>query len=104
MIARFERALAVHHGRRAGEPETRVELDHLLPDPSAGDERKHARKPQISRHTSTSGTPPRQAGCWSKGDEGLIEGGVACIVGGAGCIGLGLDVRLLDAQFGALAP
>jgi hypothetical protein len=36
LIRRFERALTVHHGRRAGEPETRVELDHLLPDPSAG--------------------------------------------------------------------
>lgn len=36
LIRRFERALTVHHGRRAGESETRVELDHLLPDPSAG--------------------------------------------------------------------
>jgi hypothetical protein len=36
LIRRFERALTVHHGRRAGEPETRVGLDHRLPDPSAG--------------------------------------------------------------------
>jgi len=36
LIRRFERALTVQHGRRAGEPETRVQLDHLLPDPSAG--------------------------------------------------------------------
>jgi hypothetical protein len=36
LIRRFERALTVHHGRRAGEPETRIELDHLLPDPHAG--------------------------------------------------------------------
>ncbi len=36
LIRRFERALTVYHGRRAGEPETRVELDHLLPDPSVG--------------------------------------------------------------------
>jgi hypothetical protein len=36
LIRRFERVLTVHHGRRAGEPETRIELDHLLPDPRAG--------------------------------------------------------------------
>lgn len=36
LIHRFERALTVRYGRRAGEPETRVELDHLLPDPSEG--------------------------------------------------------------------
>jgi hypothetical protein len=35
-IRRFERALTVHDGRRAGERETRIELDHLLPDPRAG--------------------------------------------------------------------
>jgi hypothetical protein len=36
LIRRFERALTVHRGRRAGEPETRIELDHLLPDPPTG--------------------------------------------------------------------
>lgn len=36
LVSRFDRALAVRHGRRGGDPETRVELDHLLPDPSAG--------------------------------------------------------------------
>lgn len=36
LVSRFEHALAVRHGRRSGDPETRVELDHLLPDPSAG--------------------------------------------------------------------
>jgi hypothetical protein len=38
LIHRFERALTVHRGRRAGEPETRIELDHLLPHPSAESE------------------------------------------------------------------
>lgn len=36
LIGRLERALTVQHGRRGGEPETRVELDHLLPSPAAG--------------------------------------------------------------------
>jgi hypothetical protein len=36
LIGRLERALTVHHGRRGGEPETRIELDHLLPSPAAG--------------------------------------------------------------------
>ncbi len=36
LIGRLERALTVHHGRRGGEPETRVELDHLLPSPTGG--------------------------------------------------------------------
>jgi hypothetical protein len=35
LIERLERALTVHHGRHGGEPETRVELDHLLPPPTA---------------------------------------------------------------------
>ncbi|HEY5342128.1 MAG TPA: hypothetical protein VIJ66_00505 [Solirubrobacteraceae bacterium] len=35
-IGRLERALTVHHGRRGGEPETRIELDHLLPSPASG--------------------------------------------------------------------
>ncbi len=26
----------MHHGRRGGEPETRIELDHLLPSPAGG--------------------------------------------------------------------
>jgi hypothetical protein len=34
LIGRLERALTVHHGRRGGEPETRIELDHLLPSPT----------------------------------------------------------------------
>lgn len=33
LIGRLERALTVHRGRRGGERETRVELDHLLPPP-----------------------------------------------------------------------
>jgi hypothetical protein len=37
LIERLERALTVHRGRRAGEPETRVELDHLLPSPADRD-------------------------------------------------------------------
>jgi hypothetical protein len=36
LVSRFERALTVRQGRRGGDPETRVELDHLLPDPVAG--------------------------------------------------------------------
>lgn len=36
LIERLEHALTVHHGRRGGEPETRVELDHLLPSPTGG--------------------------------------------------------------------
>jgi hypothetical protein len=36
LIERLERALTVNHGRRGGEPETRVELDHLLPSPTGG--------------------------------------------------------------------
>ena len=36
LIERLERALTVHHGRRGGESETRVELDHLLPSPAGG--------------------------------------------------------------------
>jgi hypothetical protein len=36
LIERLERAVTVHHGRRGGEPETRVELDHLLPSPASG--------------------------------------------------------------------
>lgn len=36
LIRRLERALRVHHGRRDGEPETRIELDHLLPPPGSG--------------------------------------------------------------------
>jgi hypothetical protein len=36
LVERLERALTVHHGRRGGEPETRIELDHLLPPPTAG--------------------------------------------------------------------
>ncbi len=34
LIWRLERALTVQRGRRGGEPETRVELDHLLPSPA----------------------------------------------------------------------
>jgi hypothetical protein len=34
LIERLERALMVHHGRRGGEPETRIALDHLLPSPT----------------------------------------------------------------------
>jgi hypothetical protein len=34
LIERLELALAVHRGRSGGEPETRVELDHLLPSPA----------------------------------------------------------------------
>ena len=34
LIDRLERALTVHRGRRDGELETRVELDHLLPSPT----------------------------------------------------------------------
>lgn len=36
LIERLERALTVHQGRRGGEPETRIELDHLLPPPDGG--------------------------------------------------------------------
>lgn len=36
LIRRLESALTVHHGRRRGEHETRIELDHLLPSPDAG--------------------------------------------------------------------
>lgn len=36
LIGRLERALTVQHGRRRGEPETRIELDHLLPPPGGG--------------------------------------------------------------------
>ncbi len=35
LVERLERALTVHHGRRGGEPETRIELDHLLPSPTS---------------------------------------------------------------------
>lgn len=34
LIERFGRALVVHQGRRAGADETRIELDHLMPDPT----------------------------------------------------------------------
>jgi hypothetical protein len=34
LIGRLERALTVHHGRLGGEPETRIERDHLLPSPT----------------------------------------------------------------------
>lgn len=36
LVGRLERVLRVHHGRRDGEPETRIELDHLLPPPGGG--------------------------------------------------------------------
>jgi hypothetical protein len=36
LIQRLESALTVHHGRRRGEHETRIELDHLLPSPGVG--------------------------------------------------------------------
>lgn len=35
LVECLERALTVHHGRRGGEPETRIELDHLLPSPTS---------------------------------------------------------------------
>lgn len=36
LIARFAEALTVRHGRRAGDAETRIVLDHLLPSPGGG--------------------------------------------------------------------
>lgn len=35
LIGRFATALAVEEGRRAGDPETRIAFDHLLPPPEA---------------------------------------------------------------------
>jgi hypothetical protein len=38
LVRRLESALTLHRGRREGERETRIELNHLLPSPAAGSE------------------------------------------------------------------
>jgi len=43
LIARFAAALVVEEGRRRGDPETRVSLDHRLPDPGRGERSLRAR-------------------------------------------------------------
>lgn len=43
LIARFAQALVVDDGRRAGDPETRVRFDHLLPPPGGEDPSSRAR-------------------------------------------------------------
>ena len=43
LIARLAAALAVDEGRRSGDPETRVSLDHRLPDPGPDERSPRAR-------------------------------------------------------------
>lgn len=43
LIGRFAAALVVDEGRRRGDPETRVSLDHRLPDPGRGEPSPRAR-------------------------------------------------------------
>jgi hypothetical protein len=49
LIGRLMRVLAVDEGRRSGDPETRVSLDHPLPDPRTG------AQPQARWRLATSG-------------------------------------------------
>ena len=43
LVARLAAALVVDEGRRSGDPETRVSLDHRLPDPGSADPSPRAR-------------------------------------------------------------
>jgi len=43
LVERFSKALTIAPGRRAGDPETVVSLDHRLPDPASSSGRQQAR-------------------------------------------------------------
>jgi hypothetical protein len=57
LIARLAAALVVDEGRRSGDPETRVSLDHRLPDPAADDLSPRARW-RLATSTSRLYPPP----------------------------------------------
>src|SRR5215216_828082 len=43
LVDRLARVLIVGEGRRSGDPETRVSIDHRLPDPGGGGDARRAR-------------------------------------------------------------
>lgn len=55
-VGRLERVLRVHRGRRDGEPETRIELDHLMPPPNGG--RDHPARWRLATSAARLYPPP----------------------------------------------
>jgi hypothetical protein len=68
LVGRFADAMTVRHGRRAGDPETRIVLDHLLPSPGSG---KASARWRLATTTSRLYPPPapsRPMEAWHRAD------------------------------------